>query len=244
MRPVRPISVIIPAYNAERFLPAAVDSIRRQAVGVLEILVVDDGSTDATGSLALELGSEVRVLQQANSGAPAARNLGLSHAAGELIAFLDADDLWTGDKLTVQLARLEADPDLAVVLGCTQLVRQVDGETGASLEPLGPPGLLTSLGAALFRRSAFERVGRLNEGLRMDDDVDWFLRAIELDLPLTTVPHVSQLYRRHGGNITNARQMDMRFFVRALKLSLDRRRQASGGAARALPPWLRERPGG
>lgn len=100
-----PISVVIPAYNAEPFLKAAIESVLRQSVPPLEVLVVDDGSTDGTASLARSI-EGVRYVHQENRGVSAARNRGIAEASGRFIALLDADDAWREDKLAVQMARL------------------------------------------------------------------------------------------------------------------------------------------
>jgi glycosyltransferase involved in cell wall biosynthesis len=223
------VSAIIPVLNGERFLAAAVESIRRQRYPSIEIIVVDDGSTDGTAALANSL-EGVRCVSQANAGPPAARNRGLELARGELVAFLDADDTWSEDKLEVQVGRLLADPELDVVMGPTQILRP-------SGEPAGPPALLLSLGSALFRRRVFQRVGRFDVGQRMDDDVDWFFRALEAGARLLPIAQVAQYYRRHDKNITNARRDDLRYFLLAIKKSLDRRRSAPSEAASAFPAW-------
>ncbi len=233
------VSAIIPVLNGERFLAAAVASIRRQRYPRIEVIVVDDGSTDGTVAVANSLGEGVRCVSQTNAGPPAARNRGLDLACGDLIAFLDADDLWSEDKLEVQARRLLADPELDVVMGTTQLFLQPpEGNDAATLgEPAGPPALLLSLGSALFRRNVFDRVGRFDTSQRMDDDVDWFLRAIEAGARVLPLGNVVQYYRRHDRNITKAREADRRFYLLALKKSLDRRRSAPGGAASAMPAW-------
>ena len=114
------VSVIVPSYNAARFLPEAIASVRRQHYEPLEILIVDDGSTDATPQLVPRLGADIRYFRKENAGVASARNVGLREARGEVIAFLDADDQWPDGKIGVQLARLEADPALEVVTGRTQ----------------------------------------------------------------------------------------------------------------------------
>ena len=237
------VSVIIPVLNGERFLAAAVASIRGQRYPSLEIIVVDDGSTDGTVAVANALGGEVRVVRQANAGPPAARNRGLETARGDLIGFLDADDLWCEDKLNIQVGRFLADPDLDVVMGTTQVFRAaapVDDAVALG-DPAGPPALLLSLGSALFRRAVFERVGRFDTSLRMDDDVDWFFRALEAGARILPLNHVVQYYRRHDRNITNAREVDRRFYLMALKKSLDRRRRAPGEPPTAVPAWPQTR---
>jgi glycosyltransferase involved in cell wall biosynthesis len=237
------VSVIIPVLNGERFLAAAVASVQRQRYPSIEVIVVDDGSTDSTAAVADSLGAGVRCIRQANAGPPAARNRGLEEARGALIAFLDADDLWAENKLEVQSERLFGDPELDVVMGTTQLFRPRTATEGPTVagEAEPAPVLLLSLGSALFRREVFDRVGRFDPSQRMDDDVDWFLRALEAGARILPLPHVVQYYRRHDRNITNAREVDRRFFLIALKKSLDRRRQAPGAGATEFPAWPESR---
>ena len=104
------ISVIIPVYNCEKYLMDAVNSIRQQPVKDMEIILVDDGSTDSSGEICFRLAEEdtnVKVFSQANKGASAARNTGLEHAVGEYVMFLDADDIWLSNKLERQLDFME-----------------------------------------------------------------------------------------------------------------------------------------
>lgn len=114
------VSVVIPAYNAEKYLADAIHSVRVQAWSSLglepEIIVVDDGSTDRTSDVAKSF-SGVRCLRQANGGIAAARNAGVKHARGTLLAFVDADDLWTADKLSLQVGELRGRPEASFVTG-------------------------------------------------------------------------------------------------------------------------------
>lgn len=109
------VSVVIPAYNRAARLPAAIDSALRQDVTDLEIVVVDDGSTDDTRSVAAAYGTRVRYVHQVNGGVGAARNSGIRHATGSFIAFLDSDDRWRDDKLSMQLALFDAAPSVGLV---------------------------------------------------------------------------------------------------------------------------------
>jgi glycosyltransferase involved in cell wall biosynthesis len=230
------VSVIVPVYNGERFLRDAVASLARQRHEPLEIVVVDDGSTDATPTIATELQGEIRYVRQPNAGPPAARNTGLRAARGSFIGFLDADDLWSDDKLAIQLGHLTSDPSIDVVLGYTEIVYLPEaGERDARPKLVGP---LFSLGAALMRRAAFARAGAFDETSRYCDDVDWLLRAKELGLSLLVHRDVVQIYRRHDRNLTNQKDVDRHFFLSAIKKSLDRRRQASGGRVPSLGRWI------
>lgn len=223
------VSVIVPVYNGAAFLAAALDSIRAQAYPALDILVIDDGSTDASIRIAAEAGGDVRVLSQAHQGPAAARNLGLAEAQAEFIAFLDADDLWPSGKLAAQMAWLVADPSLAVVLGRVQAF----GAPGVPL-PTTEPVIDVHLGSGAFRREVFERVGVFDASLRFSEDHDWFLRAREQGINMVVMEAVTLLYRVHAGNMT--RQADAAGYGLAavLKRSLDRRR-AAGTLGRRLP---------
>ena len=232
------VSVIIPVYNGERFLRDAVDSVWRQRYEPLEIIIVDDGSTDGTKRVATSPGGEVHYAHQQNRGPPAARNTGLRLARGTLIGFLDADDLWTDQKLEFQVAQLMEMPTVDVVLGYTKVVYLDKRDLERGGEVSLPPGPVPSLGAALVRAASFERAGVLDETLRYDDDVDWFLRVKESGLSLRIHEDIVQLYRRHDQNLTNQKDLDQRFFIATLKKSLDRRRRAGGGTVQPLPPWF------
>src|SRR5712664_390476 len=106
------ISCIIPVFNGERYLREALDSILAQTHRPVEIIVADDGSSDGTAAVVASYGDHVHYLHQPNAGPAAARNLGLSAARGEFVAFLDADDLWHPEKLVHQRARFQARPEL------------------------------------------------------------------------------------------------------------------------------------
>jgi glycosyltransferase involved in cell wall biosynthesis len=220
------ISVIVPVYNGERYIGEAIDSIRRQRHGALDIIVVDDGSTDGTPAAVAAMGSGVRYVRQANGGPPAARNRGLQLARGGLLAFLDADDLWTDDKLDIQLPLLLNDPSIDIVCGRTQIVLQTGTEYGESqLEPFLEPKQALTLQGSLIRRAVFDRVGQLDESQRFADDVDWFLRARDLGVSILSHPEVTWLYRRHDRNITNQVGAHQDYLATLIKKSLDRRRR-------------------
>lgn len=231
------LSVVIPCYNAARFLPDAVASVRAQQYEPLEILLVDDGSTDATPQIAPGLAPEVRYLRQENRGPSAARNFGLRQARGELIALIDSDDLWPEGKLDLQVGRLLEEPELDLVSGRVRYVELAGGRI-PDLRFEGPdrslPGI--HIGAAVYRRRAFERVGLFDETLRYSEDHDWFLRAREAGLKFLVLAEVTLLYRMHDANMT--RHVPQRNQIQTLVMhkSLQRRRR-KGGVAAELPPW-------
>jgi glycosyltransferase involved in cell wall biosynthesis len=230
------VSAIIPVYNGAAFLAEAIESILKQAYAPLDLIVVDDGSTDATAEIAAGFGPAVRYFYQPNAGPPAARNRGLKAATGDMVAFLDADDLWSKDKLAVQLARLAADPAAQIAVGRRQMIRParaIDG--GPAFEEFAEPLVDLNLGSALFRKAVFEKVGRFDETLKHCDDWDWFMRARELGVPMSIGDEIALFYRRHDRNITNQKDIGDYYLARMLKKSLDRRRARGNGAANSLP---------
>lgn len=231
------ISVIIPAYNCERFLREAVESVLGQNYSPVELIIVDDGSTDGTASVARSFPETVRYLHQTNQGPAAARNRGIEHAQGSLIAFADADDLWPATKLELQLSYLVRDPKIDIVLGRIQQVQLSetnDGETRA--EEFAEPAFSVNLGSAIMRKSVFERVGLFDETMRYSEDVDWFMRAREAGAAIVTIDAITLFYRQHEQNMTRGKSTSELNVLKALKRSLDRRRQGSGVAA-ALPQF-------
>ncbi len=233
------VSVIIPVYNGEAYLRETVESVLAQSRRPSEIVIVDDGSTDGTKAVAAALKGNIRYFHQRNSGPPAARNAGVRAARGELIGFIDADDLWAVDKIEIQSNMLLADPSIDLAVGYTQVVKAVaDAEGVSTLQPITAPGPATTLGGALIRRKAFEIIGLFSESQRYADDVDWFLRAKEAGLSIIFHADVVHFYRRHSSNISNDIAMNNKYLVLAIKKSLERRRKASGGAVRPLSNWI------
>ena len=232
------LTVVIPVYNAAHFLPEAVESIRRQEYEPLEIIVADDGSTDNCAEVAAGLGSNVRYARQENAGPAAARNHGLSLTSGEFISFLDADDLWPRHKLSIQMARLLAEPELDFVLGRTQY-HVLPGGKIPDLPFEGPENIVTHtvVGSGVYRRQVFDRIGVFEESLRFGEDTDWFMRALEDNVEMRILRPTTLLYRMHGKNMTQDRKAMSHQIMVVLQRSMERRRQR-GGAVSPLRPWL------
>src|SRR5262249_39080693 len=114
------VSVIMPVLNGERYLGEAIASVRRQSIAPIEIVIVDDGSTDGSAALAATLGPDIRLIRGPHAGVTISRNRGIRAARGDLIAFLDCDDMWTDDKLATQVPILLEHSDIEVVLGHTR----------------------------------------------------------------------------------------------------------------------------
>jgi len=220
-----PVSVILPVYNRTRWLPESLASIRRQAVPDLEIIVLDDGSTEDVAGVVRVHCPEARYVRQENRGPAAARNAALAHATGAFIAFLDHDDVWPDGSLAARLRALVENPAALFVLGRTRFLA-----TGETPEPWVSP----NLGAGLYRRELFARVGLLNEQHEFMEDVEWFLRVREARLPYVAIADVTLHYRRDTGGLTQGRSWGEAAVLSTVRASLARRRQA-GAAATELP---------
>jgi glycosyltransferase involved in cell wall biosynthesis len=230
------VSVIMPAYNAAAYLTEAIESILAQDVQPLELLVMDDGSADATAAIAQGFGGCVRHVALAHGGLSATRNRGLAEARGDVIAFLDADDVWLPLKQSRQLALLEGADRPDIVLGYTQRLWMPSASAKSALGGVPyttAPELAMSFGAALLRRTVFDRVGGLDATRGSTEDIDWMMRAREAGLCIHVHPEVVQYYRRHDSNMTNDLAAGRASTLLTIKKSLDRRR-AGGGEAQNL----------
>ena len=230
MTRVSGISVVIPVFNGENHLAEAVASVQSQTPGPLEIIVVDDGSTDGTAEVARQLGFGVQYYHQPNRGPSSARNLGIKRSRGDLLAFLDADDLWPADRLRLQLARLEQDPELEIILGRIQVTGDLTPRDHLVCFD-GPDRTMTAvnLGSGLFRRSVFDRVGLLDESLPKYEDHDWFLRARELETRMVILDEVTLQYRRRRDSLSQQQTSGVGM-LSVLRGSLERRRRRHGVA--------------
>lgn len=219
------LSVIVPTFNGATTLVEAIESIRAQQVSV-EIILVDDGSTDDTPQLieTLAHADDVIAIRQDNRGPAAARNSALPFARAPFLAFLDDDDVWLPSKLARQLALLEQHANAAIVIGHTAF-QSLDPATN-TWTPVAEPRLLYHLGAALVRRETFERIGAFDPDLHSSEDVDWFLRVRDAGLEMIAVPEVVQFHRRNGANMTRGKDLRELGFIEVVKRSLDRRRAA------------------
>lgn len=216
------VSVVIPVYNAERYVGAAIESVLAQGHGRVEIIAVDDGSTDGSVRVIESFEPAVRVLRQENAGVGGARNSGIAVAQGELLAFLDADDLWAPDKLARQLAALNDDPELDFVLG--QCHEFVDGEDTYAAGGVTVPGNV--MGAMLVRTKSFQRVGMLSSEWKIGEYIDWYGRAMDAGLRVRMLPETVLLRRLHGDNLGRREAASRLDYARVLRATLARRRAA------------------
>jgi glycosyltransferase involved in cell wall biosynthesis len=210
---VTAVSVVMPAYNHARYLPRAIESVLGQTYPDLELIVVDDASTDDTAAVLTGYGDRVRVVRLAtNLGISGARNAGLREARGRYLAFLDADDLWVPEKLELQVGVLESEPDVDVVHGLITIVDDdlnvLEDETEAVLRfyrnaqargysyETFVRWAACNIDTVVVRRECIDSVGGFDDEMRNCEDRDWFFRLVRrhrfhlIELPLA-------LYRQH-----------------------------------------------
>jgi hypothetical protein len=223
------VSVIIPVFEGGAFLPQAVDSVLAQRYPALEIIVVDDGSTEDIAGVVRQLPVDVRFFRQENAGPAAARNRGIRDASGDFIAFLDVDDLWPERNLELLVERLLADPTVDLVHGMAQPVLH---RPGVPDEYVGSPreAYQYYIGAGLYRRRAFERVGLFDADLRFGEDSDWFGRAAQRGIRIEHLDAVTLFVRRHERNMTRGKTLVELQVLRVFKKGLDRRRAESAAS--------------
>jgi glycosyltransferase involved in cell wall biosynthesis len=225
------VSVIIPVYNCEKYLAEAIESILAQKCRPIEIIVVDDGSTDGTAHVAKSFSDHVHYLYQSNRGCGAARNTGIKKAEGSFLAFLDADDLWVEDKLSRQIQVLGSDPGLDTIFGHVTHFYSADLDQSTREKVMCPSEIMPGYhaGTMLIRRESFLRVGLFNPDLQCGEFLDWFFRAKEKGFREILLPDVLMKRRIHASNmgiLKRTTQTDNTHadYVRVLKASLDRRR--------------------
>ena len=206
------VSVVIPTYNRQEFLADAINSVLSQTIKPFEIIVIDDGSTDASEDVLKKYGDQIKLIRQENSGVSVARNVGIKAAHGSLIAFLDSDDMWLPGKLERELEFFERDLNLALVHSDVFLVsdnvrtrpragrERFSGSCYAEFFSESPA--FPILSTVIVRASALRRVGYFDERLRTSEDIDLWLRVSRAHLfAFITEPLV--LRRIHGQNLTS-----------------------------------------
>lgn len=208
------ISVVIPAYNAERTIVKTIESVQQQTFQDFELIVINDGSTDRTLELVQSIKDRrLKIFSYENGGLPTARNRGLSHATGEFITFIDADDLWTPDKLEAQLAALQQHPEAGVAYSWTYFMYE-KGET-FSFHPCPPTSFegnvydkllisdfIRSGSNVLLRKQAIASVGGFDPALKSCEDWDCWLR-LAAKWTFVVVPKYQILYRQASGAMSS-----------------------------------------
>jgi len=216
---------VIPVYNGERYLASALQSVFGQDYHPFEVIVVDDGSVDGSADIARSY-KEIQYMHQRNQGVGVARNVGIAAARGQFIAFLDQDDLWATNKLSVQVEYLLQRPEVGYVLAGQRLFL----EPGTSRPPWLKRELLLKdhtgfvPGTLVVRKTIFEQTGVFDSSYRNGSDAEWLFRAKDLGIAAGILPEVLLYKRIHGSNQSHETEMSKAEIFQALKASLDRRR--------------------
>jgi len=226
------VSVIVPVYNGEKFIESAVRNVLGQSYGPSELIVVDDGSTDRTAELLKAFQGVIRYVHQGKSGPAAARNHGLKLAVGNIVAFLDADDLWPDTKLETHVRFLKENPDVDIVQGLIQqmiLNKSNPSSSDMRFDLSSAPYQFINIGSATYRKSVFDRIGDFDEMLFDNEDTDWFIRAWEKNVKKVLINEVSLYYRLHDGNMVWHQKPAKRALLKIFKKHLDRMRREKAG---------------
>lgn len=221
------VSVVVPVHNGQDFVARCWRSVASQTLAPRELVFVDDGSTDDTPVALRSLPASkfaVRVLSQKQQGPAAARNLGVTEAAGALIAFLDIDDRWPDYVLDLAARTLRDHPQAMAVQGLVQL------EYPNAERPTDPrllkPHRRVNLGSYVFRRKVFEQIGLLDASLGFAEDLDFIGRMRERGLMVHCVDRVVLHYLRHPSSMTQGRDARGIGMFAAAHKALQRKRQA------------------
>jgi glycosyltransferase involved in cell wall biosynthesis len=225
------VSVIIPVYNGERYLAQAIKSVLDQEYRPIEIIVVDDGSKDKSKEVALRFNApELRYHFKEHEGQVVARNVGVHLAQGNFLAFLDADDFWSQEKLHLQMKELQAYPDLDAVLGHVKQFISPDMDEAAARKIRCPDQKMAGplIGAMLIKRDAFFKVGEFDKTLRVGEFIDWYTRAGECHIKNITLPDIVLHRRLHDANMGILRRDSREEYLLVFKAFMDRKKKNQG----------------
>jgi len=234
------VSLVIPAYNSERYLGEAIESALDQTYAPVETIVVDDGSSDGTVEVARTY-SGITLIEQENRGPSAARNRGFAASRGEFIAFHDSDDVMTPDKLAVQVGHMLENTAVGCVLAEQELIVEegaelpfwVEGTKVATVMPPRPPELedepMVHPMTMVVRRQTFEQVGDFDESMRAAEDFDWMLRAAEDGVEIARLTEVLLRRRVHPDSLTQNAAAARAGIFRAFKARIERHRARAAG---------------
>lgn len=220
------VGVIIAVKNGERFLRSAIDSVCNTGYEPREIIVVDGKSKDDTPLIARSF-AEVRLIEQEGRGLSDAWNVGVGAATGDLIAFLDSDDLWAPNKLYLQVAFMEEHPEIQYTIGRVKFFLEpgFSAPVGFKRQLLENDHVGRIPGTLLARRSLFDSIGGFDTALALAGDVDWFARAKDSQAPMAVLDEVFLYKRIHDHNLSSNARLNSQELLEIFKKSVDRQRK-------------------
>lgn len=240
MRNIPLVSVVIPAYNASQYLAEAIDSVLSQTHSNLEIIVVNDGSTDNTLDILESYQPKLKVLTQAQAGVAEARNTGIKAATGEYLAFVDSDDYWFKDKIGLQLAYLQQHPDVGAVYNDWKVWEPINDSypdpgtlapsaVGLDIDPNQSGWLYGQLlldciihtSTLMIRKPILDQAGYFDGNLRIGEDYDLWLRLSRL-AKIDKLAAPLSLYRTNPESITNKKPLNTNYRYLVLKRALEK----------------------
>ena len=212
------VSVIVPFYNSALYIKEAVQSIIKQSFDSLEIIAVNDGSTDDSVKILETINDpRLRIIDQPNAGAAAARNLGVKQSGGKYLAFLDADDLWVPEKIEIQYKAILENPGMIF-----SHVKEFMGTDISNATSEAVPGL--SAITLLISKEDFLKAGWFDPQWTVAEFIDWYDRAKAAGINSLLLPGVLAYRRVHAGNTDRLKRPDVKQYASVLKATLDRRR--------------------
>lgn len=198
------VSVILPLYNGKRFIASSIKSVLNQSYRSVELLVINDGSTDNSTDL-IPADPRIRIFNRQNSGVAASRNFGIAQAKGRYLAFIDQDDYWYPDKLKLQMQTLLNESNLGYILTRmhNHLVDNMERPEWLKVELLeeDPVGILPS--TLLVRHSVFDEIGTFVEALINGSDTEWFIRTRQADIQWKSIERVLVQRNIHEDNCSH-----------------------------------------
>ncbi len=221
------VSVILAVRNGESYVAEAIDSVLASDYRPLEIVVVDGQSSDRTANI-VRAYPEVRYCYQPTLGIANAYNQGIEMAQGEFVAFISHDDRWSAQKLGRQMAYLLAHPavQFTVCKFCYFLADGCSIPRGFRAELLGQDLVGYIMETLVARKAVFAQVGRFNTDYQLAEDVDWYARAKDLEIPSAVIPEVLLSKRVHGSNSSTNAQVSTQALLKVLRQSIQRQKNA------------------
>ncbi|MEM1167879.1 MAG: glycosyltransferase [Cyanobacteria bacterium P01_H01_bin.35] len=222
------VSVIIVVKNGERYLQNAIDSILNQTYSNYEIIVIDGSSTDNTPKIAQSY-PQIRYFVQDSKGIANAYNQGIELGKGELIAFLSHDDTWTSDKLETQVIYMSEHPEIGYTVAKVNFFLEPGHSppSGFRTELLEGEHIGKIMETLVVRKTLFEKIGKLNPEFAVAEDVDWFARANDAQIPMAVMPKVLLNKRVHDTNLSLNSQQNTQNLLKLIRNSIQRKRQST-----------------